>query len=113
MVKTQFLTKDLLIMKDNSINIFYNEELFRDGSPTIRSIRQIDLDTLANELSEFKNKLRLVFGKEETSNSPYELDEITVLAEISSEGKVGLLGTGASVAAKASLTFKFKKVKTT
>jgi len=64
---------------------------------------------LADRVEEFVNSMRTVLGELPEVVGQYEIDQITVAAEVSAKGKVSLLGSGGELAGKGGLTFTFRK----
>jgi hypothetical protein len=64
---------------------------------------------LAERVEEFVDSMRTVLARLPEAVGQYEVDQITVAAEVSAKGKVSLLGSGGELAGKGGLTFTFKK----
>ena len=75
------------------------------------SLEGIKVEELAEEFEDFKEKLSHIFLKSTDDELPFYLDEIKVIAEVSADGKLGILGSGLKVGTKAGLTFTFKRNK--
>ena len=71
-------------------------------------------EVLRDQLTSFLTNLSPVIAEaaEAGNCGEYEIDEVTVSAEISTLGKVSILGTvGMDVGGKGGISFKFKRVK--
>src|SRR5438876_8260633 len=71
--------------------------------------RQVDAERLSEQVTLFLQSLETVLGNQPDQLGKYTLDAISVTAEVSAKGTVGLLGTGAELAGKGGLTFTFKR----
>ena len=75
--------------------------------------KKVSVKKLENKMSEF---LRVISGllsrvqKQVPKSSGIQLDEIELSVEISGEGEVKLLGTGAKAGTKGAITLKFKRI---
>ena len=77
-----------------------------------KAAKEITVEKLEQEMTHFLQVVGLLFNRveQEAVKKPrMQLDEIELLVEISSEGKVMLMGTGAKAAGKGALTPKFKR----
>src|SRR5713101_2499569 len=71
--------------------------------------REVDADQLGARVTAFLGSLRKVLGQQPDEIGPYKLDTISVTAEVSAKGAVGLLGTGTELAGKGGGSFSFKR----
>ena len=73
------------------------------------SFGRVSSDDISREL----NNISRLIGKSLDSLSEnirnYELDEVSIVLEVSSSGKFALLGSGITAGGKGGLTLKFKK----
>lgn len=74
--------------------------------------REITVEKLEQEMSHFLQVVGQLFNRaeREAAKKPgMQLEEIELSVEISGEGKVMLMGTGAKAAGKGAITLKFKR----
>ncbi|ACK69508.1 conserved hypothetical protein [Gloeothece citriformis PCC 7424] len=72
----------------------------------------VQASKLETELSKFLSVVGKVFNhaqEQVNQQTGLKLDEIELTVEITAEGEVKLLGTGAKTATKGGITFKFKR----
>jgi predicted nucleic acid-binding Zn-ribbon protein len=89
------------------VSVFYSEELHRAENSLIE--KTFDAEQISKEVSNFQITINNILGKIDDSDSKFKLDEITVNAEISLEGKIGIMGFGAKTTATGGITFKFTR----
>lgn len=81
--------------------------------PTGRKRTQVLAEDLKQEMSAFLEVVEEAFdqtqAQTENKKAPMRLDEIQLSVEISGEGKVSLLGTGAKAGSKGAITLRFKR----
>jgi|ERR1700733_6035827 len=70
---------------------------------------EIPVDVFSHRVSDFLESMRDVITALPHAFGSYELDEITLSAEVSAKGQVSLLGSGGEIAGNAGITFKFTK----
>lgn len=106
----------LIVTDDTSRTSVDTRETRSSGTPskvpTRHKVNEITVEKLEQEMTHFLQVVGLLFNRveQEAVKKPrMQLDEIELLVEISSEGKVMLMGTGAKAAGKGALTPKFKR----
>src|ERR1700682_5727818 len=89
-----------------------------DDGPTERGFfdkrlprRAIPVEQLQEEVKSFLNAMDKVVGSIGTHVGSFEMDTITVSAEVNAKGKVSLLGSGGEMGGKGGLSFTFKRPK--
>jgi hypothetical protein len=70
---------------------------------------EIPVEQLSHRVTAFLESMGNVITGVPRAFGSYELDEITISAEVSAKGQVSLLGSGGEVAGKAGITFTFTK----
>jgi hypothetical protein len=70
---------------------------------------EVPVDVFRHRVSDFLESMRDVITGLPHSFGSYDLDEITVTAEVSASGQVSLLGSGGELAGKAGITFTFTR----
>lgn len=102
-------------MKKDEILIFVeSDSIKRSDTGVSRKVpKSIDVAALAEQVQDFEKKLITIFEKkeEEDPRSTFTLNEITISAEINSEGQIGILGSGVKVGGKAGITLTFTRNK--
>lgn len=102
-------------MKKNEILVFVENESIKRGDNGVpkKVAKSINVVALAEQVQDFEKKLITIFKKreEEDSDSTFTLNEITISAEINSEGQIGILGSGVKVGGKAGITLTFARNK--
>lgn len=73
--------------------------------------RAIPVEQLQEEVKSFLNAMEKVIGSISTRVGSFEMDTITVSAEVNAKGKVSLLGSGGEMGGKGGLSFSFKRPK--
>lgn len=93
-----------------SIRSNVEDVVSKSGNSASRSrVKQIPTQVLCENISEFTKGInRLLNTVKSESESPYELDEIEVHAEITLSGSINLIG-GVSSGTMGGITLKFKK----
>lgn len=94
--------------EDGVILVTMAEPSARRNSP-----RELKIEVLSENVSIFMGQVESILEKTPKSVGRYQLDEITVSAEISAKGQLVLLGTGGELGATGGLTFKFKRTPVT
>ncbi len=77
-----------------------------------KAAKEITVEKLEQEMTHFLQVVGRLFSRaeQEAARKPgMQLDEIELSVEISGEGKVMLVGTGAKAAGKGAITLKFKR----
>ena len=81
--------------------------------PNSRRRTRVRAEDLKQEMSAFLAVVEEAFdqtqAQAERKKAPMRLDEIQLSVEISGEGKISLLGTGAKAGGKGAITLKFKR----
>jgi hypothetical protein len=90
-----------------------------DGERTDRSLKrmgdwrvgrsEVPVDVFRQRVTEFLDSMRHTISVLPSVCGDYELNEVTVSAEVSAKGQVSLLGSGGELAGKAGLTFTFTR----
>jgi hypothetical protein len=88
-----------------------------DGERTDRSLKrfgdwrvgrsEVPVDVFRQRVTDFLDSMRHTIADLPSVCGGYELNEVTVSAEVSAKGQVSLLGSGGELAGKAGLTFTF------
>jgi hypothetical protein len=71
---------------------------------------EIPVDVFRQRVTGFLDSMRSVIAELPEACGGYQLDQVTVSAEVSARGQISLLGTGGEVAGTSSLTFTFTRV---
>lgn len=71
--------------------------------------RVVDVDQLEHEVKSFLAAMERIIGKLDQQVGKYQMDSITVSAEVNAHGKVSLLGSGGEIGAKGGMSFTFKR----
>jgi hypothetical protein len=69
----------------------------------------VPIDELAANMSAFLAGAEAMLSRAAALAGAYTVDEITVSAQISADGKIGFLGTGASVGGEAGINLLFRR----
>jgi len=69
----------------------------------------LDGGILEKEVTTFVSNMQKVFSQIDTTNSNYDVESISVNAEVSAGGEIGLWGTGVNLTGTGGITFNFKK----
>jgi len=69
----------------------------------------IDVEKLGDEVKAFMGAMEKVIGKLSGRVADYDLETISVTAEVSAKGRLSLLGSGGEVGGKGGLTFTFRR----
>lgn len=93
-----------------SIRSNVDDAVSKGGNPSLRSrVKQIPTQVLCENISEFTKDINCLLNTVKSeSESPYELDEIEIHAEITLSGSINLVG-GISSGTMGGITLKFKK----
>lgn len=70
---------------------------------------EVPLKDLGDRVNGFLESMRTVLKTVPEGFGEFQLDEVTVSAEISAKGQISLLGSGGEIAGKAGLTFTFTR----
>jgi hypothetical protein len=68
---------------------------------------EIPVDVFRDRVSGFLESMRQVITDLPQAFGGYELDQVTISAEVSAKGQISLMGSGAELAGKSGLTFTF------
>lgn len=71
--------------------------------------KTVDLQELENEVKTFLAAMERIIGSLNQQVGKYQMDSITVSAEVNAKGKVSLLGSGGEMGGKGGLSFTFKR----
>jgi hypothetical protein len=82
---------------------------FTRGLADVPRAAAVPLDRLEQNVREFLAAAQSLIDAGAVVKGAMKLTEVQVQAQISAEGQVGFLGTGASVAAQASVSFVFRR----
>ena len=74
----------------------------------VPKIDTVSSETLRSNLTRFLQAMEKSLSDAPTQLADYRLDEIEVAVEVSAEGEISLLGNGAKVGGKGTLTLKLK-----
>lgn len=80
----------------------------RDGEREVVE-KQFTVDKVAEELNKFLSKLEKILQDTPQQVSQYQLDEIEIAGEISTNGTIKLFGTGVETGMSGGLKFLFKR----
>lgn len=69
----------------------------------------VDAEKLENEVKSFLEAMERIIGNLSQQVGQYQMDSITVSAEINAKGKVSLLGNGGEMGGKGGMSFTFKR----
>ncbi|WP_067031822.1 hypothetical protein [Allomuricauda sp. CP2A] len=99
--------------KDNIIIFSKEEKLIARGSGSSR-IEQIientiSVEVLSNQIQNIQNQILELLDFQIDASKNYQLEEVEISAEVSADGKIGILGVGTQVGAKGGIVFKFKR----
>jgi hypothetical protein len=70
---------------------------------------EMPVDVLKSRVSRFLDSMREVITDLPAAFGRYELDQVTISAEVSAKGQISLLGSGGELAGKSGLTFTFTR----
>lgn len=90
--------------------VTYADEDLSRGPKDLISVA-LNVTSLHIRFREFLEDLYEIIGKDEDSDSPFQLEEIEFSAEITAEGDFKLLGVGASASTTGAIKFVHKRVK--
>ena len=76
-----------------------------------RSRNFVDVEILKSNVEDFYDSLSVVLSDLKQQVNGYDLDEISINAEVGGDGSINLFGSGVKASAKAGITFKFTKSK--
>ena len=92
------------------VSVLGYEEVPERGLFERRVVRDvIDAEKLGDEARAFMAAMEKVIAKLSERVGNYDLDTISVTAEVSAKGRLSLLGSGGEVGGKGGLTFTFKR----
>ena len=69
----------------------------------------VDAQALENEVKSFLGAMERIIGNLSDQVGRYQMDSITVSAEVNAKGKVSLLGSGGEMGGKGGMSFTFKR----
>jgi hypothetical protein len=102
------MSKKSKINQNFEIRIISTDDVVRRGG---RSISTVAFEKVKIEMSQFCIGMQNIFDDLKLTSKGFELEEVTMEAEISSDGKISLLGSGVSLGAKGTISFKFIRKK--
>jgi hypothetical protein len=91
------------IEDDADRSLFWRSSDIRYSRQTVAAV------DVARRVEEFVDTLGAVLARLPAVMSGFEIDNITVAAEVSAKGKLALLGTGGELGGKGGLTFTFRR----
>lgn len=71
--------------------------------------KAVDVEKLEKEMQSFLAAMERIIGRLNQKVGEYQMDSITVSAEVSAKGTVSLLGTGGEMGGKGGISFTFKR----
>ena len=83
--------------------------LLDDAYSKVETTIDISVDKMSEQLRAFSEKFGKVVSSITDAGGNYCLDEVKVMVEIGVEGKITLLGSGASASGSAGIELTFKK----
>jgi len=86
--------------------------LTREDTVTTRSLdrlKKLSVDTVSGNMVQFVNQLDQIFQSIPQNVAEFQLDEVTVSAEITASGSFLLLGSGVEAAGSGAISFKFSR----
>jgi len=92
------------IEDDDTRSLWWRPQDVRFGRATVSAAE------LAQRVETFVETMRTVLARLPEMVGQYEVDQITVAAEVSAKGRLSLLGSGGELGGKGGLTFTFRKV---
>lgn len=115
---TLMAEETILIVTDDTAQVSVDPRETRSWEsplevPNKHKAKEITVEKLEQEMTHFLQVVGRLFNRaeQEAAKKPgMQLDEIELSVEISGEGKVMLMGTGAKAAGKGAITLKFKRV---
>jgi hypothetical protein len=97
---------------EENLNVGAIAPLVHSNNTSVLDAVPISAEKLEQEMTSFLEVVGKVFEKAEDraiANSALKLDEIQLSVEISGEGEVKLLGTGAKAAGRGGMTLTFRR----
>ena len=76
---------------------------------TIENIRAVSVSALQQNMEAVFKQLRQIVGSAQEAIGAFQLEQIEVMAQVTGEGKVCLLGTGAKMELQGGIKFILKK----
>jgi hypothetical protein len=70
---------------------------------------EVPVDVFHARVNRFLEAMRGVIADVPAAFGKYQLDQVTISAEVSAKGQISLLGSGGELAGKSGLTFTFKR----
>lgn len=86
-----------------------DRSLFRRPAEWKLGRSEVPTEEFSHRVTAFLESMRQVITNLPEAFGHYELDQITISAEISAKGQVSLLGSGGELAGTAGITFQFTK----
>ena len=71
--------------------------------------KNVNLQELEDEVKTFLAAMERIIGNLNQQVGKYQMDSITVSAEVNAKGKVSLLGSGGEMGGKGGMSFTFKR----
>lgn len=107
----------ILIVTDDTLQTSVDTKQTRSWESSLEDTskykaKEITLEKLEQEMTHFLQVVGRLFNRaeQEAAKKPgMQLDEIELSVEISGEGKIMLMGTGAKAAGKGAIVLKFKR----
>lgn len=104
-------------MADNASSSNELSVVVIDRTPTVRGrddikveTKSLDISTVSSAVKDFLDKIGSVLNETPSFVGEFHLQEFEVSAEITTEGKVSLLGTGFGTSANGGLKFVFRRL---
>ncbi|MDN3292754.1 hypothetical protein QWM81_01585 [Streptomyces ficellus] len=94
----------VLALEDND-----DRSMFRRPQEWRLGRTEIPVDVFRQRVTGFVDSMRSVIAELPDACGAYELDQVTVSAEVSAKGRISLLGSGGEPAGTSSLTFTFTR----
>jgi hypothetical protein len=70
---------------------------------------EVPVDVFQARVTKFLESMRGVIADVPAAFGKYQLDQVTISAEVSAKGQISLLGSGGELAGKSGLTFTFTR----
>ncbi|WP_030208240.1 hypothetical protein [Streptomyces sp. NRRL S-87] len=86
-----------------------DRSLFRRSQEWRLGRAEVPLEVFQERVTGFLDSMRSVIGALPAHCGDFELNEVTISAEVSAKGQVSLLGSGGELAGSSSLTFTFTR----
>ena len=92
-------------MSDDTISVRTTDTTVRRGG----SPKELKVEVLAENVNLFLTQIEDILAKAPDEVGKFQFTEFSVSAEVSAQGKLVLLGSGAEAGIQGSLTFKFER----